>query len=327
MPTAFVTGSTGFLGRHVVDILRERNWTIFALVRDEKRARNLLGDGITFIKGDLNFASSYKDALPHKYDCTFHIAADTSTWAKDAARQERINVEGTASLLQVHRDLNAGRFVHVSTIAVYGIHKELVTESSEKRARDSWVSYARTKSQAERKVIEASMRGTDSVIVNPTHIVGRYDNHNWARLITMLYEGTLPGVPPGAGNFANGRAVAEAVVNAYDKGRNGENYILGGPYASMREFLTIVAKKLGKPEPEKAKPAFLLTTLASVLSLVSRFTGNRPTITPEEAYFACEVVNASSAKAVAELGFREVPLEQSLQECIDYLQETNQLPT
>lgn len=325
MPTAFITGSTGFLGRHVVDVLREQRWTIFALVRDEDRARDLLGDGITFVKGDLTFASSYKSGLPEGYDCTFHIAADTSTWAREAVRQERVNVEGTGSLLQVHRDLNAKRFVHVSTIAVYGIHNRLVTENSEKRARDSWVSYARTKSMAERKVIEASMRGTDCVIVNPTHIVGRYDDQNWARLITMLNEDTLPGVPPGAGNFANGRAVAEAVVAAYEKGCNGENYILGGPYASMREFLAIAAEKLGKPKPGQAKPAFVLTALASILSLLSRFTGKRPTITPEEAYFACETVNASSAKATAELGFREIPLEQSLQESIDYLRENGNL--
>jgi nucleoside-diphosphate-sugar epimerase len=325
MPTAFVTGSTGFLGRHVVDVLRERNWTIFALVRDEARARALLGDGVTFIQGDITLASSYRNALPQAYDCTFHIAADTSTWAQEADRQQRINVEGTAGLLQAHRSLDAKRFVHVSTIAVYGIHKTLVTETSEKHGKDSWVSYAQTKTMAERKVIEASMRGTDAVVVNPTHIVGRYDDHNWARLITMTNDGTLPGVPPGGGNFANGRAVAEAVVTAFDKGRTGENYILGGPYATMHEFLSLTADLLGRAQPGKPKPAFMLRTLASVLSLASRFTGKRPMITPEEAYFACEDVNASSEKAVRELDYREVPLARSLEECIAYLRGEGRL--
>lgn len=321
MPTAFITGATGFLGRHVVDVLREQGWSILALVRDEDRARNLLGSDIDFIKGDLAFPSSFQQNLPQGIDCIFHIAADTSTWSKDAKRQHHINVDGTAGILQVCRDIKARRMVHVSSIAVYGIHSDLVTEKTPKKGKDSWVSYVHTKTMAERKVIEAAGRGTDAVIVNPTHIVGRYDDHNWSRMIQMMNRDELPGVPPGAGNFANGRAVAEGVVAAFHKGKTGQNYILGGPYVTMKEFLSVAAKELGKPEPKNPTPPFVLKALAGILSLVSKITGKRPMITPEEAYFAAETVNASSEKAVRELGFREVPLEQSVHESIEYLKE------
>ncbi|NVJ98951.1 MAG: NAD-dependent epimerase/dehydratase family protein [Alphaproteobacteria bacterium] len=321
MPTAFITGATGFLGRHVVDVLKEQGWHIHALVRDEKKASVLLGNDLHFVKGDLSFPSSYQADLPEGVDCIFHIAADTSTWGKEAKQQHHVNVDGTSGILHVCRNINARRLVHVSSIAVYGIHQELVTEQSPKLGKGSWVSYVDTKTMAERKVIEAAGRGTDAVIVNPTHIVGRYDDHNWSRMIQMLNEGSLPGVPPGAGNFANGRAVAEAVVAAFHKGKTGENYILGGPYATMHEFLCIAAEKLGKPEPKKPTSAFLLTALAEILNLVSKITGKRPMVTPEEAYFATEVVEASSQKAVEELGFREVPLDQSICESITYLKE------
>ncbi|NVJ68837.1 MAG: NAD-dependent epimerase/dehydratase family protein [Alphaproteobacteria bacterium] len=321
MPIAFITGATGFLGRHICDVLNEQGWEIHALVRDERKAGKLLGDKIHFIKGDLTLASSYRELLPTTIDCIFHIAADTSTWKKEAARQEKINVEGTAALLQLCQDVKAKRFIHVSSISVFGIHKELVREQTTKLGKDSWVSYVRTKTVAERKVAEAAARGTDAVIVNPTHIVGRYDDHNWSRMIQMMHQGTLPGVPPGAGNFANGRAVAEAIVAAYEKGRKGESYILGGPYASMRDFLVIAAKELGLPEPKKPSPAFLLVAFSRLLSALSFFTGKRPMLTPEEAYFACETVDASSEKAIKELGFQEVPLEQSVKESIAYLKE------
>ena len=328
MQTAFVTGATGFLGRHVIDVLTEQGWLIYALVRDEDRARTVLAQpSVNFIKGDLTFPSTYRDTVPKGLDCIFHVAADTSTWAKEAARQHQINIEGTANLLQVYRDVDAKRFVHVSSIAVYGIHKNLVTEKTRKKGKDSWVSYVHTKTMAERKVMEAAKRGTDAVVVNPTHIVGRYDDHNWSRMIQMLDSGDLPGVPPGAGNFANGRAVAEAVVAAFDKGCTGENYILGGPYASMREFLCVAAEKLGVAEPKKATPAFVLETLASLSSIVARFTGRRPILTPEEAYFACEKVDTSSDKAVEELGYRIVPLNQSISESIDYLKAQGVLST
>ncbi|MFC4346788.1 NAD-dependent epimerase/dehydratase family protein [Kordiimonas lipolytica] len=325
MPAAFITGATGFLGRHIVDVLREQGWTIYALVRNEDRARKLIGDGITFVQGDLLHVTACKNQLPAGINCIFHVAADTSTWKKDASQQAAINIGGTESMLQLCQELKADRFVHVSSTSVYGIHEDTVTEASERKGIYSWVSYARTKAIAERRVLDAVSRGIDAVILNPTHIVGRYDDHNWSRMIQMLNEGTLPGVPPGAGNFANGRAVAEAIVTAFTKGQKGENYILGGPYATMREFLSLAAQELGKPAPGKPTPAIMLKVLSRLLSVVSAITGKRPMITPEEAYFAAETVAASCEKAVAELDYREVPLEQSVKESIEYLREQGRL--
>ncbi|WP_417449219.1 NAD-dependent epimerase/dehydratase family protein [Kordiimonas sp.] len=321
MPSAFVTGATGFLGRHLIDVLTEQGWTIHILVRDRNAAEALFGDRVNYTSGRLSQPTGYAPEVPDDLDALFHIAADTSTWKKDAARQHLVNVEGTAALLQMATDKNVRRFVHVSSSSVYGIHKTPVTEETEKLGASSWVSYVHTKTFAERKVKEATWRGMDAVIVNPTHIIGRYDSHNWARLILRHAEGSLPGTPPGAGNFANGRAVAEALLAAYEKGKTGENYILGGPYASMHEFLSLASRKLDLPEPRKPTPAFLLEVAATCLSFLALFTGKRPTITPEEAYFASEIVDAKSDKAIAELGYRLVPLEQSVDECLAYLKE------
>jgi len=321
MPTAFVTGATGFLGRHLIDVLEEKGWAITAMVRNPAAARALYGDRITLVKGDLTDPHSINDAMPEKVDCVFHTAADTSTWSKEAARQQRINVEGTSTLLQTMWDKKAKRMVHVSSIAVYGLHEAPISEETPRLGATSWVSYVRTKAFAERKVKEAVDRGIDAVIVNPTHIVGRYDSHNWARLIQMMADGSLPGVPPGAGNFANGRAVAEGIVAAYEKGRTGENYILSGPHASFHEFLSIAADQLGLPHPKKPMPEIVLKRLAHITGFISKFTGKRPMITPEEAYFAGEDIAVKTDKAVRELDYREVPLEQTIREAIDFLRE------
>ncbi|MCJ9429780.1 SDR family oxidoreductase [Kordiimonas marina] len=321
MPTAFVTGATGFLGRHLIDVLEEKGWTIIAMVRNPAAARAVLDDRVTLVKGDLTDPHSIHDAMPEGVDCVFHAAADTSTWSKEAARQQRINVEGTSTLLQTMWNKKVGRMVYVSSIAIYGLHEDPISEDTPRLGATSWVSYVRTKAFAERKVKEAVDRGIDAVIVNPTHIVGRYDSHNWARLIQMMADGSLPGVPPGAGNFANGRAVAEGIVAAYEKGRTGENYILSGPHASFHEFLSIAADLLGLPHPKKPMPEWLLKLLSRVLGFFSLFTGKRPMITPEEAYFAGEAIAVKTDKAARELGYREVPLEQTIREAIDYLKE------
>ena len=309
MPTAFVTGATGFLGRHLIDVLLETNWTITAMVRDPKAAAKILDAKVTLIKGDLINASDTRTAMPETLDCVFHVVADTSTWSKEAAHQQEVNIEGTRSVLHAILDKDVKRMVHVSSIAVFGEQHGPITEKTARKGAESWVSYISTKSYAERKVKEAVDRGFDAVIVNPTHIVGRYDTHNWARLIQMMAEGTLPGTPPGGGNFANGRAVAEGILAAYHKG----------------EFLTIAGEKIGKGKPPKPMPGWSLKLMASVLSLVASFTGKRPMITKEEALFSTENQDARSDKAVKELGYRLVPLEQSIDESIAFLKENSLL--
>lgn len=326
MPTAFVTGATGFVGRHLVDVLLEDGWTVIAAVRSLKRAKNLLGSNVELVRADLLEPSSIASALPENTDCVFHVAADVSTWSKEKERQYRTNVEGTAGLLQAAVDKNVGRFVHVSSIVAYGEHKGTISDKSERLGATSWVSYVNTKAYAERKVKEAVDRGLDAVVVNPTDIIGRYDDQNWIRMIKMVADGTLPAVPPGNGNFANGRAVAEGILAAYKKGRTGENYILGGPYATFHEFLTLAADKLGKPKPKKPIAASVLKLLAAFLNIVSGITGKRPSITREEAYFACQSYRVNFDKAIAELGYRNVPLEQSVDEAIAYMREQDALP-
>lgn len=325
MPTAFVTGATGFLGRHLIDVLLEAGWSITAMVRDPKAAAKILDERVTLVKGDLINPSDTRKAMPDTLDCVFHTAADTSTWSKEATRQQEVNIEGTRSVLHAILDKNVKRMVHVSTIAVFGEHHGPINEDTPRKGAESWVSYINTKSYAERKVKEAVDRGFDAVIVNPTHIIGRYDSHNWARLIQMMAEDKLPGTPPGGGNFANGRAVAEGILSAYNKGKTGHNYILGGPQASFEELLTIAAKKIGKSKPPKPTPGWALKLMASILALVSLFTGKRPMITKEEALFATETQDARSDKAVSELDYKIVPLEQSIDESIAFLKENGLL--
>lgn len=319
MPTGFVTGATGFVGRHLIDVLKEKNWDIIAGVRDLDKAKRLLGTDVKLALMRLRDPSTIAAAIPEGIECVFHVAANTSTWSKEAEEQYAANVDGTSALLQVVLDKHVKRMVHVSSIVAYGEHDGVITDTTPRLGVNSWVNYVNTKSYAERKVKEAVDRGLDAVIVNPTDIVGRYDNQNWIRMIKMIEEGTLPAVPPGNGNFANGRAVAEGIFAAYENGKTGQNYILGGPYATFHDFLSMAAEKLGKPKPPKPTPAFTLKILAFLLNIVSKITGKRPQITPEEAYFACQDYRVNYDKAINELGYRDVPLSQSMDEAIEYM--------
>ena len=92
------------------------------------------------------------------------------------------------------------------------------------------------------------------MIINPAHVLGRYDRRGWARLIIAAHERWLPGVPSGAGTFCHAEAVAKAQISAAERGRTGQNYLMSGVDASFVELFGVINRVTGCPGPA-ARPA------------------------------------------------------------------------
>jgi len=194
---AFVTGATGFVGSNLVRELHRQNREVFVLLRPSSDSDNLRGIPIHVRAGDITDAASVREALPVQTDAVFHVAASTNVWSGHNGEQERVNVDGTRNVIEAAVARRAGRLVHTSSIAVWGIQDALLTESSPRTGATDWINYVRTKNQAETLMKQAvRQRGLDAVILNPANILGPGDRRNWSRMIMMVDEGALPGVPP-----------------------------------------------------------------------------------------------------------------------------------
>jgi nucleoside-diphosphate-sugar epimerase len=317
--TAFVTGATGFLGQNLVERLVAAGWSVIAF----HRARAALGIlerlPVTLAAGKLLETRALVAAMPKGVDAVFHVAGDTSMWRGHRVRQMRVNVEGTRNVLAAAFGAGARRFVHVSTVGVYDHDHGVIDESTPQTGGKSSVGYVKTKYLAELLVRTAVERGLEAVIVNPSHIVGRYDRHNWARLILMAANGSLPGVPPGSGSFAHGAAVADALIAAAERGRRGENYVLGGADASFLDLVREAGRLAGRRVPRRASPAALLRLAGYAGALKGWLTGREPQVTPEGVGFALAHIRVNSAKAERELGYRPVPLAVMVEDCFAWL--------
>ncbi len=319
--TAFVTGASGFLGLNLVEELLEQGWRVVALHRDPAAAERLARLGSEPARGDLLDPDSLVRAIPEHADAVFHVAGDTSMWARHRDRQHRVNVEGTRNVVRTAAARGVDRLVHTSTVAVYGFPDGIITEELPQAGADSWIGYLKTKAMAEREVRAGIVEGLDAVIVNPANIVGRYDTRNWARMFTMVARGKLPGAPPGEGSFAHARAVARAHVAAWERGRTGENYLLGGVDATYREVVERIGGLVGREGPVRVTPCWLLRLLGRASSGIARFTGKEPDITPEAVAIVCARLVCSSRKAIDELGYRPEPLDAMLADCHGWLVE------
>ena len=163
------------------------------------------------------------------------------------------------------------------------------------------------------------------MILNPPHIVGRYDTSNWARMIVMVDRQKLPGVPPGGGSFTHGEAVAKARLAAFERGRIGENYLLAEVDSNYLEFIKIVGELLGRKVPKRAAPGFLLKTIGRINAVVTAVSGKEPDITPEVAALVCEHPYIESTKAKDELGFGAVGLRTMVEDSFNWLKQIGML--
>jgi nucleoside-diphosphate-sugar epimerase len=319
LPLAFVTGATGFLGLNLVERLAARGWEIVGYHRANSDLARLRKFPVRLAIGDLADRAALAAAVPAGVDAVFHLAANTTMWRRRRAEQWRDNVEGTEAVLAAARERGAKRFVHVSTASVYGHGSGVISEDSPQTGAQSEWGYARSKAAAEVAVKAAAGAGLAAAIVNPSHIIGRYDTHNWARLIRMAAQGTLPGVPPGGGSFCHGEAVADALIAAAARGQPGRNYLLGGADATFLELVGLVGAMAGKRVPRRPMPAFALRLYARLQTGIAAITGREPEVTPDSAAVVTGYARIDCRRAVAELGYRAVPLKDMVEDAYRWL--------
>ncbi len=324
---AFVTGATGFLGCNLVEQLAERGWKITVAYRDPARFEALRRWDVAGVECDLLDLGGLTAALPEGVDAVFHLAADLTMWARYGSRQLRTNVDGTRNAVAAAERKGAKRFVFASSWNSWGYRAgdPPLTEDTPQRGNTSPVLYDRTKLAGELIVKQAAAEGLPAVILNPCHIVGRYDSRNWGRMIRMVHERRLPGVPPGSGVFCHAEAVAAAHIAAAESPEAAGNYLLPGPAASYVEVIALVGRVAGRKVPKRALPAWLFRAVAHLQNAAGDLRGREPDLTPQTAHIVLAHGRVASDRAEKELDYRSPDLEFMVRDCYDWMKRAGVL--
>ena len=319
---ALVTGATGFLGSHVARVLADQGANLRLLVRTTSNLKNLEGLKAETATGDLRDAASLEKAMAG-CDAVFHVAADYRLWLRDPAEMYRSNVAGTRAILEAARKNNVQRVVYTSSVATVGFtsNGQPADEDSPVALADMIGHYKRSKFMAEQLALEAGRGGMHVVTVNPTTPIGEQDVKPTptGRIVVDFLKRKFPAYVETGLNLVDVKECARGHARAFEKGRSGERYILGGENLTLKQILDKLGKITGLPSPRMKLP-YVFAFAAGVIdeAITGGILKREPRATVDTVRMGKKKMFATSAKAERELGWRVVPVDDALQRAVEW---------
>lgn len=321
-----VTGGTGFLGAYIIKELIEKGYSVRAIRRNRSLphfiSKQVL-DRVEWIEGDILDVVSLEEAFAGA-TAVIHSAAVVSFHSRDKHRMFKTNVEGTANVVNASIDAGIKRFVHVSSIAALGRTRNGDTVNEQKKWTESSINthYAISKYQGELEVWRGMAEGVNSVIVNPSTILGYGDwNSSSCALFRSVYN-EFPYYSNGVNGFVDVEDAAKAIVMLMESSIQSKRFILNSDNWSFKKLFDTIADGFGKKRPAREATPLLSSIAWRVERLKSMF-GKKTLLTRESARIANSVTyfdNSSVLDALPGFAFR--PLEETVQQaCKKYSSE------
>jgi nucleoside-diphosphate-sugar epimerase len=310
MPTAFVTGGSGFIGGVLIKRLLAEGWDVRALARSEGSAGIVSDRGATPVRGDLDDVVALTEGA-RGADLTFHSAAHLGEWGT-REEFERGNVQGTRNVLEASRAAGVRRFVHVGTEAAL-MHGEPLVMADERAPLQpgSKALYSATKAQAEMAVLESNGDGLETVVVRPRLVWGVGDTTILPSVRAAAKSGRWAWIGGGAHRTSTTHVdnVVEGLWLGATKGAPGGVYfVTDGEPVVFREFFTRLLATQGVELGDKKAPRAVAGAAAvlgeaawSMLPLPGQ-----PPVTRLAYWLASQECTIDITRARAELGYTPI---------------------
>jgi dihydroflavonol-4-reductase len=317
MGSVLVTGANSLLGTNVIIELLSRGYNVVGLLRDINSSCLEKNKNLKLIQSD--FANQKDlDTVVEGCDFVIHVAAVTSQSLSSYAEYKRVNVTATESLIKLAVRKKVKRFVYISSSNAfgYGTRENPGNENSKIREPISKSFYALSKLEGQ-EISLSYKKSTDIIIINPTFMIGPYDSKPSSGRIIFLGLKRIVFYPPGGKNFIHVQDVAKGIVNALEKGKNGEAYILANENLSFREFLQKVSSIANTKSIYIRIPRFIMLLLGLAGSSVRLF-GIRSELSLTNMKILCIGDYYSNDKAVRELDLVLQPVSVSIKDAMDW---------
>jgi dihydroflavonol-4-reductase len=310
-----VTGGAGLVGNELIKQLLAQGKIVKAIYNKSPLAFSNSNTLIS-VQCDILDVYALEDAMQGVTE-VYHCAAIISFMPKDEHKLYKINVEGTANV--VNACLNAGvrKLLYVSSVSALGRIRmgEIINETMEWKEDVSNSKYGHSKYLAEMEVWRGVAEGLNAVMVNPVIILGAGDwNEGSTKLFKSVYDG-FPWYTTGTTGFVAVQDVANAMIQLMQADITAEKFIISAENATYQLILNMIAKAFNKKAPSKKVTPFLAAITWRLEAIKSKFTGSSPLITKETAATSLADVQFDNSKLFRFLpAFKYTSLQETVEE-------------
>lgn len=314
-----LTGATGHFGSALVEEMHSRGIKIKALIRQKSDVFKIAD--MEVVHGSILSYPALIN-LMDGCDALIHSAAVISIHGDPDGLVRQTNVEGVKMVIRAAHETGVKRMVHISSIHAFQQQPtfEMLNEDRnyvDHRAHD----YDRSKLAGQTLVKEANSAGFETIIVNPTAMLGPPDPKPslLGQAFIDLYKGKIPAIIEGGFDFCDTRDVAVAVVNALSMGKPGCSYLLGGKWYDMKTFVQTISKVSGKKINILTLPVVFAKAGLPFIAIYAKLIKEAPLYT-RESLEALVYGNRmiSSEKATLELKYQTRPFEDTMNDTFQW---------
>ena len=303
-----VTGASGLLGAELVNQLLQEGKKVKALVN--KTPLSVAHDNLVSVECDILDVIALEASMEN-VDVVYHCAGFISYAPQNRTRLYKINVEGTANVVNAALQANVFKFIHVSSIAALGKFTEgkIIDETTAWTEDAKNSVYGHSKYLGELEVWRGIAEGLNAVIINPSIILG--PGSKWegsTGIFKNIYDG-FAWYTEGVNGFVDVRDVALSMIMLAKAETTAEKFILNASNEMYRDIFFMIADAFQKPRPKYKITPSLAGLIWRLENIKGFFVNKEPMVTKETANTALAIVkfdNSKLRKALPQFTYRSM---------------------
>jgi len=312
-----VTGGTGLVGIHLLmELCEYSELPIVATYRSEKTLANASKvflehsipekwEAICWLQADITDIPSLSIIFEtHKISQVYHCAGYVTFQEAAFEQLKKVNIEGTANMVNLSVDHKVEKFCFVSSIATLNLNPgdKTIDETSKWNSEFENSGYAISKFGGEMEVWRGSEEGLSIIIVHPGVIIGKGFTKGSSEIFTKVKKGLLF-YTLGSSGYISAFDVAKGMVRLMDSEIRNDNFILISENLPHKKVIDIIAHQLGRKAPKMKVSKIVVSIIAWLESLLSVFWGRNPQIPRDMVHSLFSETNYNTEKIQKALNF------------------------
>lgn len=319
-----VTGGTGLVGSHLLYFLLKENENVRAIKRSNSNIKPVqdvfnsygaahLFNTIEWINADILDVPSLENAFMG-VETVFHCAAKVSFATTDYKELLKVNIEGTANVVNLCIANRIKKLYHVSSVATLGesINGKPITEDTHWNPEANNNGYAISKFGAEMEVWRGSQEGLDVVIVQPSIVLGEGHWKSASGSLFSTIKKGIPRYPKGGTGFIDVRDVAKALCALMESDVKNESFILSSTNSTYQDSITQIAIKINANAPKTSVENWQLSVVAFLQKINHIFTGKKPSLNKETIYSLQNISEYDGSKITKVIPFSYTQIDDTI---------------